>query len=84
MEQQLGVVQSDHISSQEDQIMIKQTEQYHSGVIAEDMESNGHSPLTNMRNPLNQAYLDAQPADLRGQINMISGYHHDANSRQSQ
>ena len=46
------------------------------------MESNGHSPLTNMRNPLNQAYLDAQPADLRGQINMISGYHHDTNSRQ--
>ena len=66
MEQQLGVVQSDHISSQEDQIMIKQTEQYHSGVIAEDMESNGHSPMTGLRNPLNQAYLDGQPADLRG------------------
>ena len=52
------MVQSDHISSQEDQIMIKQTEQYHSGVIAEDMESNGHSPMTGLRNPLNQAYLD--------------------------
>jgi len=31
-------------SSQQDQMMVKQTEQYHGSSIAEDMESNGHSP----------------------------------------
>ena len=38
-----GMFMSEHISSQEEQVMIKQMEQYRAG-IAEERESNGHSP----------------------------------------
>ena len=66
----MGLVQSDHISSQEDQIMIKQTEHYHHHAhqsrITEDVESNGHSPMANIhqmgqssgaQNPLNTSAM---------------------------
>ena len=74
-----GMFMSEHISSQEEQVMIKQMEQYRAG-IAEERESNGHSPnntnsmmgMPSQRNPLDASALQEfqRNAEIRGQINV--------------
>ena len=62
-QQSLAVIHSEHFSSAEEHVMNQRTEQFR-GSMAEDGESNGHSPMHNMhsnlgasKNPLNSSML---------------------------